>query len=57
MKVDSKAPTLDYEEFLDGENRYAALKRTFPENADTLFKSAKEDASAKYQKYKALENI
>ena len=57
MKVDSKAPTLDYEEFLDGENRYAALKRTFPENADTLFKSAKEDAASKYTKYKALENI
>ena len=57
MKVDSKAPTLDYEEFLDGENRYAALKRTFPENADTLFKSAKEDAAVKYNKYKALENI
>ncbi len=57
MKVDSKAPTLDYEEFLDGENRYAALKRTFPENADTLFKSAKEDAASKYTKYKALENV
>ena len=57
MKVDSKAPTLDYEEFLDGENRYAALKRTFPENAETLFKVAKEDAGVKYQKYKSLEDL
>ena len=57
MKVDSKAPTLDYEEFLDGENRYAALKRTFPENAETLFKVAKEDAGVKYQKYKSLEEL
>ncbi len=57
MKVDSKAPTLDYEEFLDGENRYAALKRTFPENAETLFKAAKEDAGVKYQKYKSLEEL
>ena len=57
MKVDSKSPTLDYEEFLDGENRYAALKRTFPENAETLFKVAKEDAGVKYQKYKSLEDL
>ena len=57
MKVDSKAPTLDYEEFLDGETRYAALKRTFPEYAETLFKVAKEDAVVKYKKYKNLEEL
>ena len=57
MKVDSKAPTMDYEEFLDGETRYAALKRTFPEHAETLFKTAKEDAGVKYQKYKSLEEL
>ena len=55
MKVDSKAPTMDYEEFLDGETRYAALKRTFPEHAETLFAAAKEDAANKYQKYKNSE--
>jgi len=55
MKVDSKAPSMDYEEFLDGETRYAALKRTFPEHAETLFKAAKEDAASKYQKYKNSE--
>jgi len=55
MTIDSKKPTLDYEEFLDGETRYAALKRTFPEYAETLFKQAKEDAEAKYQKYKNQE--
>lgn len=57
MTMDSKEPTLDYEEFLDGETRYAALKRTFPEQAQTLFKAAKEDAAAKYEKYKALEEF
>ena len=55
MVIDSKKPTLDYEEFLDGETRYAALKRTFPEYAETLFKQAKEDAEVKYQKYKSQE--
>ena len=57
MKVDSKEPSLPFEEFLDGENRYAALKRTFPENAETLFQVAKEDAGKKYEKYKAIENM
>ena len=56
MKVDSKAPTMDYEEFLDGETRYAALKRTFPEHAESLFKAAKEDSGVRYQKYKNMEN-
>lgn len=57
MTVDSKKPTLDYEEFLDGETRYAALKRTFPEYAETLFKAAKEDSGARYEKYKAMEQL
>ena len=57
MTVDSKRPTMDYEEFLDGEVRYASLKRTFPQYADTLFKQAKEDAAARYDKYKAMENM
>ena len=56
MKVDSAAPNLDYEEFLDGEVRYAALKRTFPDHAETLFAAAKEDAVLKYKKYKAQED-
>ena len=57
MTVDSKEPTLDYEEFLDGETRYAALRRTFPEHAETLFKAAKEDALARYRHYKVQETI
>ncbi len=57
MKLDSKEPSLDYEEFLDGETRYAALKRTFPEHAEALFKAAKEDSDVRYQKYKNLEEM
>lgn len=55
MTVDSKRPTMDYEEFLDGEVRYASLKRTFPEHAQQLFAMAKADAGARYEKYKAME--
>ncbi|MBQ8798712.1 MAG: pyruvate:ferredoxin (flavodoxin) oxidoreductase [Lachnospiraceae bacterium] len=57
LTVDSKEPSLDYEEFLEGETRYAALKRTFPEHAETLFKAAKEDSGIRYQKYKTMEEM
>ena len=57
MTVDSKAPSMDYETFLDGENRYAALKLTFPEYAETLFKAAAEDAETRYRQYKAQEEL
>jgi len=57
LTVDSKKPTMDYEEFLDGETRYAALKRTFPEYAEKLFKEAKEDSGARYAKYKHMEEL
>ena len=36
LHLDSKAPSMEYEEFLDGETRYSALKRTFPDNAKDL---------------------
>lgn len=55
MTVDSKPPTLPYEEFLDGQNRFAALKITFPENAEKLFKIAEEEAMEKYRDLKGLE--
>ena len=57
MTVDSKEPSMSYEEFLDGETRYAALKRTFPEYAETLFKAASEDAANRYRQYKAQEEL
>ena len=50
--LDSKEPTLSYEDFLDGEVRYAALKRTFPENAKTLFAEAAELARKRYEDLK-----
>ena len=33
MQLDSKEPNIELEEFLDGENRYSVLKKTFPEKA------------------------
>ena len=48
--LDSKAPSLDYEEFLKGETRYTALQKTAPENAKELFEQAKADASKRYER-------
>ena len=56
LVVDSKEPSLDYEEFLSGETRYSSLKKTFPENAKELFAIGAEDAGKRYRHYKAMEN-
>ncbi len=48
--LDSKAPTLDYEAFLDGEVRYASLRRTFPENAKALFAEGAKLARERYER-------
>ena len=47
--LDSKAPTMPYEEFLDGEVRFASLRRTFPENAEQLFAEGAEYAREHYE--------
>ena len=47
--LDSKAPTMDYEEFLEGEVRFSSLKRTFPENARVLFAEGAEYAKKHYE--------
>ena len=52
--LDSKEPTLDYNEFIMGEVRYSSLVRTFPETAEVLLKEAAEQAKEKYQTYKKL---
>lgn len=54
MQLDSKEPDIELEEFLDGENRYSVLKKTFPENAKELFEIAKTDSKKKYEKYKKM---
>lgn len=55
LVVDCKEPSLDYEEFLSGETRYSSLKKTFPDNAKTLFAQGAKDAADRYNRYKAME--
>ncbi|MBP3629495.1 MAG: pyruvate:ferredoxin (flavodoxin) oxidoreductase, partial [Anaerotignum sp.] len=47
--LDSKEPSLDLNEFLMGEVRYASLVRTFPETAEVLLKEAEVQAKEKYE--------
>ena len=54
MQLDCKEPQTSLEEFLDGENRYSVLKKTFPDNAKELFKIAADDSKLKYEKYKKM---
>jgi pyruvate-ferredoxin/flavodoxin oxidoreductase len=52
--LDSKEPTGNFKEFLMGEVRYSSLTRTFPENAEKLFKKAEEDMKDRFETYKRL---
>jgi pyruvate-ferredoxin/flavodoxin oxidoreductase len=52
--LDSKEPSADLKEFLMGEVRYSSLTRTFPENAEALFKKAEEDVKERYETYKRM---
>lgn len=52
--LDSKEPTMDYNDFIMGEVRYSSLVRTFPETAKVLLKEAAEQAKQKYNTYKKM---
>ena len=54
FSLDSKAPTADYVEFIEGETRYSALKRSFPGKAEELFGIAAENSIEKYNKLAKL---
>lgn len=52
--LDSKEPTLDYEDFLKGETRYKSLLAKDEELANELFEEAKQNAIDTYNHYKML---
>lgn len=55
FQLDSKEPDWSkFQEFLNGEVRYTALKKSFPEAAAELFAAAEENAKWRYASYKRL---
>ncbi|MCL2095874.1 MAG: pyruvate:ferredoxin (flavodoxin) oxidoreductase [Oscillospiraceae bacterium] len=54
FKLDSKAPSKSYREFIESEVRYSSLKRSFPDRAEKLFADAVKIAEEKYKKLTRL---
>ncbi|MDR2175414.1 MAG: pyruvate:ferredoxin (flavodoxin) oxidoreductase [Synergistaceae bacterium] len=57
FSLDSKEPKTGFREFLESEVRYASLKQSFPDIADTLFDQAEKEARQRYNAYKALAEL
>ena len=55
--LDSKAPSGDYQEFLNGEVRYNSLKRANPAKAERLFGKNEQEAKDRYTYLAALQGI
>ncbi|MFW5710163.1 MAG: thiamine pyrophosphate-dependent enzyme, partial [Bacteroidota bacterium] len=56
--LDSKEPDWnEFQNFLNSEVRYTALKKSFPEEAKILFKAAEENAKWRYQSYARMANM
>ncbi len=52
--LDSKAPMSAFTDFLMGENRFASLKNSDPERAETLFTEAEKDSRRRFAFYQRL---
>ncbi|MBP2658515.1 MAG: pyruvate ferredoxin/flavodoxin oxidoreductase, partial [Firmicutes bacterium] len=55
--LDSKEPSMNFQEFLMGEVRYASLMKQFPEAAAALFEKTELDAKERLRNYKTLAAI
>ena len=57
LKIDSKPPTIDFEEYAMGENRYRVLKKTNPDAAEELMRLAREDVKRRNNLYRQLAEL
>ncbi|MEJ2524219.1 MAG: hypothetical protein P8Y73_01445 [Desulfuromonadales bacterium] len=54
LQLDSKAPTVSFEEFANKQNRFRVLKKNNPEHAEQLLAASAQDAATRYDLYKKL---
>jgi pyruvate-ferredoxin/flavodoxin oxidoreductase len=54
LQLDSKAPSIEFREYTDGENRYRMLRKANPEAADALMKKAGQWVKAHFAYYQKL---
>ncbi len=52
--LDSREPTESFRDFILGQVRYSSLEKTFPDQAEELFRRAEHYAREKYQIYKQM---
>ncbi len=57
LQLDSKAPTLSFEEYALGENRYRVLKKVNPKGAAALFKQANEWTARRFDLYQQMAKL
>ena len=57
FKLDSKKPTITFDQFARSENRYAQLVRSDPNQAQALFQLAQADMDARWRYYEQLAGV
>jgi pyruvate-ferredoxin/flavodoxin oxidoreductase len=57
LQLDSKPPTIKFDEYAYGENRYKSLKQSRPEAAEQLMKLANADAAHRYSLMEQLAKL
>jgi pyruvate-ferredoxin/flavodoxin oxidoreductase len=57
LQLDSKAPTLELEKYIYGENRYRTLQQAKPEEAARLLGLAKKDVASRYSLMEQLSKL
>ncbi|MCW8982958.1 MAG: thiamine pyrophosphate-dependent enzyme, partial [Gammaproteobacteria bacterium] len=57
LQLDSKPPSIPYEEFVKNETRFSMLWRSHPEAADEMLKQSQHEADERYDHYKKLSEL
>jgi pyruvate-ferredoxin/flavodoxin oxidoreductase len=57
LQIDSKEPTISFEEYAYGENRYRVLKKVKPAEAGPLMEEANRVARRKFDLYRKLADL
>ncbi len=57
FQLDSKAPSIDLEDYIYNEVRYKSLKASMPDRADKLLELAKKDVQEKWKMYQRYANM
>jgi len=57
LQLDSKPPTIGFDEYAYGENRYRTLRQSQPQAAERLMKLAKADAVNRYDLLEQLSKL